>query len=388
MREVYVVGAGMTKFGQLFGKGVREMAEEAGVGALKDAGAKPKDIQAAYVGSVGMSSDAPMMIGQICMEQAGIVGVPVTRVENACGSGSNAFRLAWMDVALGTNDVAMAMGIENMTMPSMGMAKSAGTLGGGDSMMEGSMGLFPPGIFGMIARVYLERYDASREDLARVSVKSHKFGAMNPKAHYQKEVSLEAVLNAKPIADPLGTLDCCPVSDGAAAAILCSKDALKKFTGKPIQVIGSAMTSGSYPDNDDLRADTTVRAAREAYKMAGIGPEDLSFCEVHDCFTMAEIMDYEDLGLCKLGDGWKFIREGQSDLGGKTPVNVSGGLLSKGHPLGATGVAQVYEVVQQLRGEAGGRQVENAKIALTHNGGGFRHGDIGAVMVHIFKKVD
>lgn len=385
IRDIAVVGIGMTRFGQLWDVGVREMAEEALLKALKDAGAKPGDIQAAYCGSMGMAADAPMMIGQIVLEQVGIAGIPISRVENACASGSNAFREAWLALQSGLYDVAIAVGVEKMSAPSLDYARFASRFGGGDVVMEGSMGFFPPGIFAMAARKQMER-GITRKQLALVAVKNHRHGALNPLAHYQKEVSVEDVLGSRPVADPLNVLDCSPISDGCSVAIIASKAAAKKFTGTPVWIRASAQVSGTYRDEDGMFPDTTRRAAKEAYDMAGIGPEDLDLAEVHDCFTPAEIMHYEDLGFCTPGDGGKFVEEGRSSLGGPLPVNASGGLLSKGHPLGATGIAQIIEVTNHLRGRAGKRQVDGARIGLTHNGGGFRHMDAGAVLIHILGK--
>lgn len=386
MRKVAIVGIGQTPFGKHYEKDTRELAEEAIFKAMKDAGAKAEDIQIAFVGSVGMDPSTPMMIGQIALEQMGIKGIPITRLENACASGSNALHLAWLAIQSGMYDVALALGVEKMSTPTIEQARMAMRLGGGDALLEGSMGLFPPGIFAMIAQIYMEKYDARREDLAMVSVKNHKHASLNPLAQYQREVSLEEVLNSRPVSWPLGVLDCCPISDGAACAILASEEATRRFSGIPVWIKASVQVSGKYNDLEDLRPDTTIKAGELAYKMAGIGPEEIDFAEVHDCFSFAEIMHYEDLGFCKRGEGARMIREKKTFLGGEIPVNTSGGLLAKGHPLAATGIAQAYEAVLQLRGGAGKRQVENAKFGLTHNGGGFRHGDVGIVVVHIFGK--
>ncbi len=386
MRKTAVVGAAQTPFGKLYERDTRDLAEEAVFKALKDAGARPSDIQVAFVGSGGMDPTTPMMIGQIALEQLGIKGIPITRVENACASGSNAFHLAWLAVQTGMYDVALALGVEKMSTPTPEQARMAMRLGGGDALLEGSMGLFPPGIFAMIAQIYMEKYDCRREDLAMISVKNHKHASLNPLAQYQKEVTLEEVMNSRQVAYPLGVLDCCPISDGAACAIIASEDAVKRFSSKPVWIRASVQVSGTYEDLDDLRPDTTQRAGFQAYEMAGVGPEDIDLAEVHDCFTFAEIMHYEDLGFCNLGEGARYIREGKPFLGREKPVNTSGGLLAKGHPLAATGIAQVYEIVQQLRGQAGPRQVEGARIGLTHNGGGFRHGDVGIVTVHILER--
>ncbi len=387
MREVWIVGVGMTRFGKLPELGVRELAEEAVFNALVDAGARPGDIEIAYCGTEAMAPDTPMLPGQIALEQVGITGIPITNVANACGSGSNAVREAWLALQSGLYDVALAVGVEKLTSPSPDQYQILSRLGGADLMLEGSMGFFPPGVFSMSALKHMEKYGTTREQIALVAVKNNYHGSLNPKAHYQKPVTLEQVLNSRPVSYPLNVLDCCPISDGCAAVVLCAADVAKRFSGTPVRIRAAAQKSGTYKDDPELDADTTRRAAAEAYEMAGVGPEDIDLAEVHDCFTFAEIQHYEDLGFCKKGEGGRFIEEGHAAIGGKVAVNPSGGLLAKGHPLGATGPGQIYEVVQQLRGRCGKRQVPGARIGMTHNGGGFRHGDTGIVACFILEKV-
>ena len=387
MREVWIVGVGMTRFGKLSEYGVREMAEEAVFHALKDAGAKPSDMEIAYCGTEAMGPDTPMLVGQIALEQMGIKGIPITNIANACGSGSNAVREAWLALQSGLYDVALALGVEKLTSPHPDMFQLLSRLGGADLMLEGSMGFFPPGVFSMSALKHMDRYGTTREQIAMVAVKNNYNGSLNPKAHYRKPVTLEQVLNSRPVSYPLNVLDCCPISDGAAAVILCGADVAKRFTGTPVRVRAAAHKSGTYQDDPDLNADTTRRAAQQAYEMAGLGPEDIDLAEVHDCFTFAEVQHYEDLGFCKQGEGGRFVEEGHASIGGKIAVNPSGGLLAKGHPLGATGPGQVNEVVEQLRNQCGKRQVEGARIGMTHNGGGFRHGDTGIVVSFILEKL-
>lgn len=387
MREVWIVGVGMTRFGKLPELGVRELAEEALFHALKDSGARPPDIEIAYCGTESMSPDTPMLPGQIALEQVGITGIPITNVANACGSGSNAVREAWLALQSGLYDVALAVGVEKLTAPSPDQFQMLSRLGGADLMLEGSMGFFPPGVFSMAALRHMERYGTTREQIAQVAVKNNYHGSLNPKAQYQKPVTLEQVLNSRPVSYPLNVLDCCPISDGCAAVVLCGADVAKRFTGRPVRVLAAAQRSGTYKDDPDLRADTTQRAGREAYEMAGLGPEDIDLAEVHDCFTFAEIQHYEDLGFCRMGEGGRFVEEGRANIGGQVAVNPSGGLLAKGHPLGATGPGQICEIVEQLRGHCGKRQVHNARIGLTHNGGGFRHGDTGIVTCFILEKI-
>lgn len=389
MRKVFVIGVGIVKFGKFPERGIRRMGEEVLLDVLKDAGAKPSDIQSAYVGCQNTAcDDTLMMTGQIALEQAGIVGIPITHCVNACGSGSNAFREAWLAIKSGVYDVVLALGIEKMSSPLLPQAMLAGKLGGGDSELEGAYGLFAPGIFGMFAKRHMEEYGTTREQIAKVAVKNRQHASLNPRAQYPYPTTLEEVLSSRVVADPITVLESSPISDGAAAAILVSEDAVKRFEGKPVEVIASAHVSGTYAVRNILEIDTTKRAAEMAYEMAGVGPEDIDVAEVHDCFSIAEIMHYEDLGFCPKGEGGRFIDSGAPYLGGQKPVNTSGGLIAKGHPLGATGIAQIAEIVFQLRGTAGKRQVQGARIGLTHNGGGFRKADIGAVCVHIFKKVD
>jgi acetyl-CoA acetyltransferase len=328
-----------------------------------------------------------MLPGQIALEQAGITGIPITNIANACGSGSNAVREAWLALQSGLYDVALAIGVEKLTAPSPDQFQMLSRLGGADLMLEGSMGFFPPGVFSMAALRHMEQYGTTREQIAQVAVKNNFHGSLNPKAHYQKRVTLEQVLSSRPVSYPLNVLDCCPISDGCAVVVLCGADVAKRFTGRPVRVRATAQRSGTYKDDPNLRADTTQRAAQEVYEMAGLGPKDIDLAEVHDCFTFAEIQHYEDLGFCKMGEGGRFVEEGGANIEGQVAVNPSGGLLAKGHPLGATGPGQICEIVQQLRGECGDRQVPNARIGLTHNGGGFRHGDTGIVTCFVLEKI-
>ncbi len=386
-REVAVIGVGMTPFSKQPHRSTRDLGEEALWEALNDAGARPQDIQVAYGGNVGLFMDLPMMAIQVALEQIGIVGIPVVRVENACGSGSTAFREAWLAIQTGLYDVALAMGIEKLTNPNMDQIRVVRDFGGGDREREGSMGIFPPGIFAMSARRHMMEFGTTREQIAMVSVKNHEHGTLNPKAAYQKPVTLEEVLNSRIICDPLRLLECCPNTDGCAALVLAARDVLDRFSGNPVWVAGTGQTSGTYSGKGDFfMSDLIERSVHEAYEMAGIGPEDVNVAEVHDCFSMAEVTHYEDLGFCKRGDGGRLVEDKVTWLGGRLPVNPSGGLLCKGHPLGATGPGQIYEIVKQLRGEAGKRQVEGARIGVQQNGGGFRHCDGGCSIVNIFKK--
>ena len=389
--DVYVVGVGMTRFGIHVDRDVRDLCEEALFEAMQDADAYPDDIEVGYIGTVGLAWDAPIMAGQIAFEQVGITSIPITRVENACGSGSNALREAWLAIKSGEYDVALAAGVETMNRPLQDQIPRFAMFGGGDAVMEGTLGLFPPGIFAMVAQTYLNEGWNTREDMAIVAVKNAYHGSLNPKAHYQRTLTMDKVLSARMVSYPLGLLDCCPMTDGASAALLCSEEALPRFRKHPpVRIRTITQTSGDYCESDPVAfsPDTVARAAQLAYKKTGLTPDDIDFAECHDCFTQAEIVHVHDLGFCEREEVGRFIREGNTQLDGKIPFNPSGGLMSKGHPLGATGPGQYNEMVKQLRGEAGKRQVKNARIGLQENGGGFRHGDTGITCVSIMEKAD
>jgi len=307
--------------------------------------------------------------------------VPVINVANACATGSTAFREAWMSVASGAYDVALAIGSEQMGK----MGLLGGDAASREYSTEGVMGTgLMPGVFGQAGVEHMRKYGTTQEQFAKVAVKNHKHGVNNPYAQYQKETPLEEVLNARPIAWPNTLYMCCPTGDGAAAAVLMSAEKARQFTSKPIWVAASVLTSDPYTPRNPVMFDIntlTRNASKEAYEKAGIGPQDLSMVELHDCFATAELLHYENLGLCGEGEAGRMIDEGETYVGGRIPVNASGGLLSKGHPLGATGVANIVEIAWHLRGEAGARQVEGAKAGLAHVIG------LGsACTVHILKK--
>ena len=355
--------------------------------AVRDANIKPKDIQIAYVGNaLQWEWGQGLCIGEIALRELGITKIPITRVENACATGSCAFREAWYKIATGACDTALAFGVEQMTVADSSKMLSIAT-GRQFPEREGDMGFTPPALFALLARRHMEEFGTTRQQLAMIAVKNRKYGALNPDAQLTNPVTLEEALNDRMICDPLTLPQCCPRGDGAAAAILTTKELAKRYAATPIYVAASVHVSGTYPDDQSFAFfDTDVRGAKAAYEMAGLGPKDIDLAEVHDCFSSAELVHYEDLGFCQKGEGGRFIEEGLSDRGGKIAVNTSGGLLSKGHVLGATGVSQIIEVVRQLRGQAGKRQVEGAKVALQHNAGGFVHTDTGACVIHIFKR--
>ncbi len=382
MRDVYVIGVGMTRLGKFPEATLPDMARRAFYDAVRDAGVKPREIEAAFIGHVRQGGQGAML-GQRIMREIGVTGIPILNVENICSSGSSALWTAFCMVSSGRFDVAAVIGAEQLSILGKGVLPPR------QEDLEGFQGATLPSYFAMVARRHMHEYGTTIEQLAKVSVKNHKNGSLNPYAQFQKEVTLEEIASAPMVADPLTVLHCCPTGDGAAAAIICNGDVVKRFTSRPIKIAASVLKSGTYDGGwrDLTSNDHTIRASQEAYKSAGIGPGDLDLIELHDCFTIAEIFHYENLGLCQKGEGGRFIDEGMTELTGKIPVNPSGGLLAKGHPLGATGVAQIVEIVWHLRGEAGKRQVPDAKVGLAHCLGGVVDGlDLGACTVHILKR--
>jgi acetyl-CoA acyltransferase len=361
MRDVYVLGVGMIKFGRYPEKDVAELAGEAALLALKDAGMTIKDIQLLASGNL---LQANAMVGQRVLQQIGQTGIPIVNVSNACATGSTAFREAYFAVGSGEYDVAMAVGSEQMG--------KAGLLGGGGGResVEGILGSgLMPAVFGQAGVEHMRKYGTTMEHFAKISVKNHKHSTKNPLSQYQVEVALPDVMNARMVAYPNTLYMCCPTGDGAAAAIVVSEAVMKKSTNKPVKVACSVLTSDPWTERDLTLPDVntlTRNAAKVAYDRAGVGPEDVNLVELHDCFATAELLHYENLGLCKDGEAARGVDEGWFEWGGRTPVNVSGGLLSKGHPLGATGVANIFEVVTHLRGQAGARQVDKAKVGMAH----------------------
>ena len=364
MRDVAVVGVNMLKFGRYPDKDVVQLASESSIAALKDAGCSIKDIELVASGNLYQSN---AMIGQRLMKEIGATGIPVINVANACATGSTAFREAYYSVASGAYDTALAVGSEQM-----GKMGLLGAGGGGDRAYstEGIMGTgLMPGVFGQAGVEHMRKYGTTQEQIAKIAVKNHEHGVLNPNAQYRKETPLEDVLNARVIAWPNTLYMCCPTGDGASAAVLMSAEKAKKYTTKPVWVAASILTSDPYQERNPTMFDintVTRNAAKQAYDTASIGPEDLDMVELHDCFATAELLHYENLGLCGDGEAGKLIDDKETYNGGKIPVNVSGGLLSKGHPLGATGVANITEIVWHLREEAGERQVKDAKTGLAH----------------------
>jgi acetyl-CoA acetyltransferase len=382
VREVYIIGIGMTQFGKHPDRSLRSLGFEACLNALRDAGVRPKEIEAGYCGNaLAPALQGETGVGQNVFWEVGISGIPIINVENACASGSTALREGWMAVAGGFYDMVIVAGVEKTVMPK-------GTLlnvGAGE--YETKLGEVFPGYFALIAKKHIERYGTTLEQMAKVSVKNHFNGILNPYAQFKKPLTVEEVLNSPMIADPLTLYSCCPNSDGAAALVLCSQEKTRNINGRSVKLAASVLTTGTYDNERDITSwEVEKRAAAKAYKMASLGPEDLDIVEVHDAFTISEIIHYEGLGLCPQGEGGRLINEGTTELTGKIPVNPSGGLLSKGHPVGASGVAQVVEIVWQLRGEADKRQVNRHRVGLAQIMGGNKEGDTRACTVHILIK--
>ena len=374
MREVAVIGAGITAFGERWDTSFRDLCTEAGVAALEDANVAGEQIDAMFVGSMSAGRFIGQEhVGALVADYVGLGGelhVPATRVEAACASGGLAFRQAVAAVASGMSDVVVAAGVEKMTDVSDATDVLAGAA---DREWESFAGATFPGLYAMIACDYMNKYGLTREQLAQVAVKNHYHGARNPYAQFRSEITQSTVIKSTLVASPLRLFDCSPVSDGAAVVIVCPMERAKEFTDTPIKVLASAQAGDTIalhdrPDFSTLGA--TVAAGNAAFKQAKLERKDIDFVEVHDCFTIAELCAIEDLGFVPKGTAGKFTEEGETQIGGKLPVNTSGGLKACGHPVGATGIKQVWEVVQQLRGEAGKRQVDGAEMGMTENVGG------------------
>jgi acetyl-CoA C-acetyltransferase len=373
MRPVAVIGLGKTPFGAFPDRDLRSLAVEAGRRCLEDGHARADRVEAFYLGNFA----GPAFVGQnhlapYIAEGLGFDGVPATRFEAACASGGSAFFHAWAAVAAGIYDLVLVAGVEKMTSQTTPrvaeILASAGEVGG-----EMKAGATFPALFAMIARRHMHEFGTRREDLAAVAVKNHANGARNPYAHMRKIVTMEQVLAGKPVAEPLTVYDCSLVSDGAAAVLLAPLERAAEFTARPVRIAAVVQTSDRFAL--DQKVDITTfpavkRAAEQAYKTAGVGPGDIEFAELHDCFTIAEIVALEDLGFAPRGEGGRFTREGCTLVGGALPVNASGGLKAKGHPVGATGVAQICDVAMQIRGEAGEMQLARHGLGLAENLGG------------------
>ena len=380
MSDVYILGVDMIKFGRFPDRSVPNIGAEAALMALDDAGLSIEDMQALYCGNLGQASG---MVGQRILQEIGQTGIPVVNCANACATGATAFREAWTSIKAGLYDVVLAVGVEQM-----GKGLLGGTGAGKGIPKEGLLGSGTmPAVFAEAGMEHSRNHGTTFEQFAKISVKNHHHSTMNPKAMYQIETPLEDVMNAEMISYPNTKLMCSVNVDGSAAAVLVSEKKAKELgMERAVKVKASIITSDPYQERDLVMPDVntcTRKAAKEAYEMAGVGPEDINLVELHDCFATAEMLHYENLGLCKDGEAGRMIDDGEVELGGRVPVNVSGGLLSKGHPLGATGIANIYEVSTHLRGEAGERQVEGARLGLTHVIG------LGSACgIHILEKVN
>jgi len=384
VEKVCVIGAGSTKYGKL-ADSISDITIQASIEAIDSAGIEPKEIKAGYISNVFGVADKQVHLGPVVMSNLGISERPSLSIESACGSGSVSFREAFANVAAGFYDVVLVTGVEKVTHTGTEWTTTYFSYCS-DFFYEGQAGASFPGLFASMARAYLTEFKATEEDLAMVAVKNHENGFLNPKAHLRKKITVDDVMNSAVVASPLKLYDCCPFSDGASSVILCNEKFAKDHTKDYIRVIGSGRggSPAALQGREHLTTiPSTKIAAEAAYKMAGITPKDIDFAEVHDCFTIAEIVDTEDLGFFEKGKGVEGVREGQTARNGGIPINPSGGLKSKGHPIGATGVGQIVEVFDQLTGKAGERTIKDAKIGLTQN-----FGATGAsCAVHIFQSV-
>lgn len=380
MRAVDIIGIGMFPFGVHKTTPLVEMGVRAAVEAIKDAGVKPSQINIGFFANMQAANlTKEFTTGQTVMWGAGVNKVPVFNIENACTSGASATTLAMMSIASGQYDVALVVGAEKLNVPFVPLLNPSLR---DINVLEGNVVING---FAQRAVRHMHEYGTTKEQLAMVDVKNRKHALLNPKAKFfNKPVTLEEVLDSPMMADPLTKLSCCPNSDGAAALVLCAAGLSARFTGKLVHLKASVLVSGIFDEWPDMQTfEEDQRASRIAYEMAGLGPEDVSAVECHDAFTICEIMHTENLGFCPIGEGGPFVESGATSLGGKIPVNVSGGLLGKGHPLGATAVSQIVEGVIQLRGEAGARQVEGAKVFLTECMGAELRGDAKTCTVNI-----
>jgi acetyl-CoA acetyltransferase len=386
MREVVVLGVGMHRFGRFPQLGLRELAGEAGRCALHDAGLAPRDVQAVYFANAlgGLLTGQESIRGQIALREVGIAGVPIVNVENACASGATAFHQAALAVRAGACDVALALGAEKMFVGDTGQTLRA-LAASADVELTHDMGLQFTAIYAMRVQRRLLTGALAERHLADVTVKSHRHGCLNPYAQHRKPVTADEVLTSRPIAGPIRVLMCSSISDGAAAAVVTTPE-FARARGRAstaVRVLASQLRSGAFRTGSEDERSTAARTVWAAYEQAGLGPEDMDLVECHDATAPGELLYYEDLGFCKPGEAARLLDDGVTSVGGRIPFNPSGGLTSRGHPVGATGLAQIAEAVWQLRGEAGERQVAGARVALTQNSGGFLEGDSAVGAAHV-----
>lgn len=373
--EVFVIGGAMTPFGKHPDVSAEALAQAAVLDAIEDAGIDRRNIEAAYVGSVFQGS----LAGQRVLKDLGMTGIPIINLENACSSGATALSQAWLAVAAGQVETALVIGLEKLS------SRGSGPLALNTGDPEIDQGLTMPALYAMRTRAYFDKHGGTIDQVAQVTVKNRKHAATNSYAQFRDACTVEQVLASRPVADPITLLQMCPNADGAAAVIISAKPK-KSSQQKDVRVLGSVVASGKFSQGHrDLTVpDISIQAAQRAYEMAGIGPRDVNLAEVHDAAAIAEVIYYEALGFCEPGEGLHFLGAGETSIGGRVPVNPSGGLLCRGHPLGATGVAQIVEIMWHLTDRAGDRQVEGAKIGLAHcTGGGIWGVDNGACSIHV-----
>lgn len=379
MAQVCVVGTGILPFAKMPEKSLSEIGWPAVKQAVDEAGIAPRHLEAVFCGT----ALGGMMAGQRVMKAYGATGMPIVNVENACSSSSSAMWLAAKSILSGAYDLVLVIGVEKLTK------LGGGTLPLEEEDWEAMLGLTMPALYAMRAQRYMHQYGLTARQLAEVAVKAHDHGALNPNAQLRKRYTVNEVMNARMVATPFTLIHCCPVGDGAAAIVLASEKKARELTRDPVRILASDLGSGKATDGfrDMTTPEITVRGAKHAYEMAGLGPSDIDVAEVHDAFTIAELLYYEAFGFCEKGEAYALLHSGATSLGGRVPVNPSGGLLSRGHPVGPTGVVQACEIVRQLQGRSGAHQVEGAKVGLSHaTGGGVSGMDHGACSIHIFAK--
>lgn len=420
MRDVYIVGAGMTPFGKHLDKSVKDLTAVSVLGALRDAGIAKEELDGVWFANStwGFFTEQNFVRGQVALKGLGIHGIPVINVENACGGGATALHSAWLGVASGLHDCALAVGTEKLWHEDKAVSFRA-LLGGTDmetideflaawkdacpvlpdeappeiaASADESSPVFTMDLYAWMARAHMKRYGTTQRQIATIASKNHFHGSLNPLAMYRKDMSVDEILAGRLLSWPVTVPMCAPVSDGSAAAVVCSRDFLERLRGRaaaarPVKVLASVMGSHTPRPLSDVENDTARIVSRKAYEKAGIGPEDIDLAEAHDASAFGELRVTEALGFCEPGDGGPFAESGATRLGGRLPVNVSGGLVSRGHPLAATGLAQVFELVTQLRGEGGDRQVEGARIGIAENGGGFVYFEEASMHIHILQSV-
>ncbi len=383
MRDTYILGVSMTRFGKFLDKGLKDLAYEPIWNVIYESKIDPHDIDIVFVGNAyaGLITGQESIRGQVILREAGITRIPIINVENACASGSTAFYLAHKAVASGDADLALAVGVEKLFCDDTGKSLKALSTSS-DIEVEGRMGVLFAGIYAMRVRAHMEKYGLTREQFAKVSVKNHEHGALNPYAQYRNKVTVEEVLNSRMIADPITLLMTCPMGDGGACVLVGTKDIAKAMGKRPVRIGSSVLGSYGFTRKDE--PGITARVAKKAYEEAKIKPDDVEIAEVHDAVSPVELFLYEELGFCGPGESGRLIDEGVTYLGGRLPVNTSGGLTAKGHPAGATGLAQIAEIVWQMRSEAQDRQVNPIPdVGLIENGGGNIAGETAVVAVHI-----